>query len=389
MGLKLIGEVALDGSGFERGLNKLGSAATHNFKNLVAGAFGVYSISEAIHRTVESADELVTASKRLDLTVEKLQVMRQAAKESAVEFGKLETALDKVNLARSKALGGDAAMIAAFARLGVSQDDLRNKTAGEIFTGPMAAAAKSTSAQDLTAAGSAIFGIRNFGMLLPVLKTDFEDLQAKMEKLGSIMSTETAVAVKLLADEFGMLSNILAAQVAPSLVWFADKLLWAVGQIQAFGSFWGGFIGSLKIPSFLDLFRPAKMREFADSVGTGFLQGGFEGMKALAANDQMRGAMRDKVKEMADSLLHPHAPDAVEEAIKKTPRSYQPSGDALVAVGNFLGSGGNAINNIAEQHLAVSRESLAVQKSQADTLDKIATNTAGTGNSLDDTDWPD
>lgn len=370
MALRLNAEVSLDGSGFERGVSHLVSHGASHFKNLVASAFGVYSIHQALHKTVESAEELVTASRRLDVTVEQLQVMRQAAKESLVEFGRLETALERLNKAREKALMGDAKTMAAFSRLGVSEADLRNKSAAAIFSGPMAERAKTASSQDLTAAGAAIFGVRAFGQLIPILKTDFAELQDKMEHLGSIMSTDAAVATKMLAEEFGLLSNIIAAQIAPGFIVFADKLLWLVGQIQAFGAFLGGFVGSLDM-KLSDLLSP---KRFGAAVARASIPAGFEAMKALAANEDARAALKDKVKEMADRLKNPPKPEiaaGLTPAEKKTPRAPAPSSDALLAVGNFLGAGRGLITSIAERQLDVAMQHLRESQKQTAQNDEI------------------
>ena len=136
MAQKLIFETGLDGSGFERGLARLGATGANSLKNFVAGAFGVYSIAQAISKTVESADELVTSSKRLDTSVEQLQILRQAAKESGVEFSNLEKAFEGFNVARDKALSGGkegAKMMGNFGRLGVTEAMLRSQTVPTAF----------------------------------------------------------------------------------------------------------------------------------------------------------------------------------------------------------------------------------------------------------------
>ena len=47
MGLKLIGEVALDGSGFERGLTRMAGSV----KGFIASAFGFYGVEQALRKT--------------------------------------------------------------------------------------------------------------------------------------------------------------------------------------------------------------------------------------------------------------------------------------------------------------------------------------------------
>src|SRR6185312_11847101 len=96
-------EIGLDGSGFERGLRKIGSDAAASVKNLAVQAFGIYAIEQAIAKTVETATDLVNESKRLSLTVEQLQLLRQAAKNGSVEMDTLATAFERLDVARAKA----------------------------------------------------------------------------------------------------------------------------------------------------------------------------------------------------------------------------------------------------------------------------------------------
>ncbi len=389
MGLKLMAEVGLDGSGFERGLHKLGHEGSHHLKNLVAGAFGVYSVHQAIHRTIEAAEELVTASKRLDVTVEQLQVMRQAAKESHVEFGKLAGALEKINLARAKALSGDSKKLAAFARFGVSKEDLQSMTAANLFSGPMAGAVRSNSAQDMTAAGAAIFGMKGFGSLIPVLKTDFQGLQEKMESLGSIMSTEAAVAIKVTAEEFGLLSNIIVAQLAPALALVGPALLQLWGAAKGYAAYLVGLATN----------NPATIKDWLVTGLAGiesFLGGNPDkNPSVIASTDRVLAAVMnaedDKHEEdeiqhklqeefahhiakMVDELKHPPIPTNAPFAPKvaKKERIKQMASDSLVSVGNFLGAGAGLVNSIAQKQLDVAEQQLEAQKEGNEKLESLA-----------------
>lgn len=378
MANKLVFETALDGTGFERGLQKLGETGAHHLKNFVAGAFGVYSIHQALHRTVESAEELVTASKRLDVPIEQLQILRQAAKENLTEFGKLEQAFERLNVKRGKALQGDAAALAAFARLGVSVGDLKTKTAADLFTGPIAGAVKSGNSADLAGPLREIF--RSYGALIPILKTDFEELGEKMRHLGSIMSTEDAVAAKLLAEEFGLLSNIITAQLAPAFGYLGDKLIWALGQVQAFGAFIGGFFGSFEASMKSGAAKSgpfnfmAGLKDTLEAIPEAVMAGGFEAIKVLNANQDTRDSLSKAIKDAADALKNPKPPELNPPDKPKSTRRERggaPATDSLLSVGNFLGGGANAINAVAEQQLQVARQQLTEAQKTNSNLEKL------------------
>lgn len=360
MGLKLVGEVSLDGSGFERGLEQIGHAATHNLKNLIAGAFGVYSIHQVIHRTVEAAEELVTASKRLDIVPERLQVLRQAAKENNAEFSKLVTKFDELNVSRQKALAGGAEgakIMKAFGDLGVTPEMLRTQSAANLFMGPLSTAARTRSVQDIDAPMKEIFR-RGFGELIPVLKTDFDELGAKMRALGSIMDTDTAVAVKHLKDEFDLLSNIIVAQTAPALVEFAKLLINITGKVGATGSFFGAGSTWIRPDQIFDAIRKFALSPILGGLATYQAAKQFDPNAAANAYSAQQDVwnkimleMQAKIDAAAEALKNPPAPGGEDPMTAQKRAASLKSGDSLVSVGNFLGSTGVSLQRMNERKI--------------------------------------
>lgn len=362
-GLKLMAEIGLDGSGFERGLHKMGEEAGRSVKALAVQAFGIYGIEQAIAKTVETATDLVNESKRLDVTVEQLQLLRQAAKDGGTEMGTLASAFEKLDVARAKALGGDKGALNAFAKLGVGQDALKNQTAATLFTTQISAAVKGGSVESLAPALKEILG-KGFGEIIPVLKTDFDELGDKMKRLGSIMDTETAVKLKAIGDNFDLLKNILAVQLAPALLTFVETILTIIGKIKQFGAFLGGagvgdqehkhgvlhdfFLGEkIDVKDFLKRAREGKKE--SDKVGD-------EWKKTIQA-------LRDKLKKEADDLKNPKPINTADGAIKSAAVHHaRVQSDALVKVGNFLGSNGQTISRVDQQKIGLMKEHLAELK---------------------------
>lgn len=422
MALRLLAHVDLDGQGFEKGLHKIGESAAHHLKGFVTAAFGVYAIEEAIHKTVETAEELVNASKRLDVTVEQLQTLRQAAKDAGTDMESLAGALEKIDVARDKALGGDKDAIAAFARLGVNQDQLRSKRAADLFTGPISATVKGTNVETITGPLKEIFG-RSFGKVVPALKTDFQELQAKLESFGLVMDTSTAVKLKAIGDQFGLLSQIMVVALGPALVQFTDWLidiftnskiiegidflirktsalaklpdyttpkgekysadkikviaLAAEGQMyramdahETFEQYRAGrettgtYYHGVNVPG---IFNDPDVKSFKDQLHyfSGLIQPAQDaiidaGKAAGGDMAAMRAAVEDfrkKIQAQIDDLNKPpHFDKSDHPADKKTKHGGRADqADALVRVGNFLGTSKDAISHIAEQQLRVSR----------------------------------
>jgi len=417
MGLELRGSVSLDGSGFEAGLNRIERAtirAGESLKNIAMQAFGIYGVEQAIHATVERAKELVIQSERLGLTIEQLQVMRQAAKDNNVEFELLTKSFEKFDIAREKILSKSKegpALMRRMTQLGITEADLKTMTAGQAMLGPIRNAVNSKSQEDVGPILQGLLEIRGVGKLIPFLKTDFEDLQTKMEKLGSIMTTEAAVQVRYLAKEFELLRTIIVAQLAPALSQFAFWVVNKVGDIKGIAGFAGSLVGSAggtmqaiadegkyrrlkgqaeiaeslgmttpgetrSRPGFLDIPGLFKADARVPTVEEAAFMKAYEGRIDAAQGEKtevadkwkllMQGIQKQLEEEM-ERLKHPKPPafdpsDAVETSGKqKREKHIKDSSDSLIRVGNFLGSSRDSMTTLAER--------------QVNLLQEIATNT--------------
>ena len=395
MGLKLIGEVALDGSGFEKGLARLGSGAVGGFKNLLIQAFGVYGIEQAIARTVEIAGELVHASQRLGIGVEKLQLLKQAAKDAGSDLSTLVNGFEKIEKARAKALGGGAgsdATLKAFRSLGINKTQLNSMSREDMFMGPVAKSVHTMNQADLEGPMEEVFG-KAFGELIPVLLTDFQVLKKHMERLGIIMDTKTAVALDLLGNEFSLLSKIIVVQLGPALLTFLETVYKCVAGLAAGWAWVKSFFGTgVATPE-------AKLSRLGASMASGFggpspeyyaekkrLEQEIAKDKASAAEkgmtlDQYRkdqngdptenakkaaletiekwtkplDELRKELSDQTERLNKPVVAKYVFPDESKSParKLMVDRGDALLRVGNFLGSGGSVIEGIANRQLTV------------------------------------
>src|SRR5205807_1084371 len=119
MGLRLQGEVALDGSGWEAGLKKLEAAGehfAHHFKAIAASAFGFLAIEEAVRHTINFADELADTSARLGLSTDALQQFSHAARMTGADLEALTNFIEKLNIARV-----DPKKAGSFAKFGIDK----------------------------------------------------------------------------------------------------------------------------------------------------------------------------------------------------------------------------------------------------------------------------
>ncbi len=391
MGLRLQAEVGLDGSGFEATLRRLDKASERvggSLKHLAISAFGIYGVEQAFQKTVEAAEQLVNTASRLDMTVEQMQILKQAAKDTGVEFEKIPALLEKINMARAKALGGDEKAMAAFAKLGVGNEALRNQTAAGMMFGPMRDAAMTHNVQDLNAA----FGALGKGMnvAIPLLRGGIDDAEKSLRQMGALMDTETAVKLKHLGDQMSLVSTMLTSMFAPAIIKVVDSLMDAASRYLGFidgktenaptgaiGRFGKGVLGlgtglvglwntvgsAIGIPGAEEnakqqvdftnkMFAQAGwgggvLDSMAESINKAASQGG----SLQGAFDAMRKKFQAEIAAEVARLNNPLPPEiggplAGSEKKLHNPRMHE---DALMRVGNFLGSSDNMLSRIGER----------------------------------------
>lgn len=367
MGLELKGAVSLDGSGFEAGLKKLEGSAEHfaeALKGVALEAFGIYTVEQAFSKTLETAKELVNESKRLGVGVERLQVLKQAAKDGGTELSALAKAFEKIDIAREKALGNTEEgkkLLGRFGQLGITRENLQTQTAAQLFAGQFHEKAATMNQETIGPILRDILG-KGFGDVLPVLKTDVVELQHEMEKLGGIMSTETAVSLKVFGDEMELIGTIIISQLAPVLVQLGlglAKFLAVITSVVAgMAAFAGAATPDIKhlVKAVIDPFNI-----WGKLTGPKIDYAG-GGKAAVSAMDENFGkwykgiqAVENKIKEMSEGIKNPPPPKFEpnpneEEKAQKIPK---PSEDAMVRVGNFLGNTTDALQSIAERQVTL------------------------------------
>lgn len=369
MGLKLLAEIGLDGSGFEAGLKRMESVShgvADGLKSFAVQAIGIGTLEQAISKTVDTAKELVETSKRLSVAPEQLQLLRQAAKESGIELEDVAGFLEKIDVARQHALRNsspkDAAARAAFGALGVTPAMLQSQTSAQLLMGPLANSANTRNAADIGVLFRDL-GIRGFGPLIALLKTDFGELSTRMKNLGSIMDTETAVSLKSTADELDLLGQVITARLGPALIALAEACYKSALLVAAGGSFLGAATAKMTWKDILALGIPGLGLKAAGKIDISAGKAAAEdtGLNWLAALDKVK----KHIEEEAEKLRHPKPPKFTDSVIsddeEKTFSTRLPASDSLTKVGNFLGGMG-----IADR----------VEQRKVELLQQIANNTA-------------
>ncbi len=372
MGLNLHAKVSLDGAGFEAGIRRLEHVGTHAFselKTFALQAFGVMAAERMFEKSIANAKELVTSAQKLGTSVEGFQVFRQAIQDGNGDLDTMTKLFEKLNIARDKVLNkrkGFEDVAAALKGLGVG--DVKMSTE-EMIKGPLRNSALSMNVANLDPLLKMATGLKTVSDVVPFLKTDFEELGAKMQRMGTIMDTHTAVKLKILGDEFELFGKILLVKTAPALLAFTEILIKCTAGLSG---------AWLWISTFLSKVTP-------NMGGVGGLAGKMPSKEFLAANpdfgqsgktvkDAAHDAndaakeevktfsdflkeMKEKMKAIEEAILHPPAPTFEDSSTAKAKSAHNrvDSADSLVRVGNFLGDSQGALVGIAERHLQETR----------------------------------
>lgn len=376
-GLKLMGEVGLDGSGFEAGIKRLEGMA-HGFaeglKGFVVQAIGVLTVEQAISKTVETAKELINTSKRLAIAPEQLQLMRQGAKDAGVELEDVAKFIEKIDVAREKALRRQGVepmeMRRNFQALGVSPEMLHTMSGAQLLMGPLARTAQNRSPEEIGALFKSLGGLKDFGQMIPFLKTNFEELGKKMHAYGAIMDTEAMVALKSFEDEVDLVSTTIVSHLAPALVTATEWIYKFAAAAASAVSFLGGATYKVSLKDILKLAIPAYgaynfFQKLDFSAGKQSFGDTFKPWM-----DQL-DTIKKKIAEDADKLRHPKPPTFETSSLpeKISLKALESHADSMTKVGNFLGGMG-----IAGQ---IEQKKVQLLTRVADGIDKIVAKTGG------------
>jgi len=407
MGLRIESVLSLNSSEFSRGLANARGSVVDFVKNAAVAAVGIGAINSAVRRTFETADELVNAADKMDMTVEQVQVLRKAAQDAGKEFEDMAGAIGKVNEARAKALGGDAKSKAAFTALGVGSEELKSKSGADILTGSIAAKIQSTNVDQIMLPLKEVLG-KGGKDVVGVLKTDFKQLEADMRNAGAIMEDKVARQLDAIGDQFDTLGKIIITQLAPALLEFAKWAYTVIskagGSVAKYaagaGSVYaqtGGLGGFVKFVAATD-WNILKKKLGFKGEDQQFINYRY-GVNRKELNKQMEGAEQPWVKgleEFQKMLTNAAAAGSKKKTdyskveTLSTPIKVAQRDDSLIKVGNFLGASKGVIGN-AQSMLAQHTAQTAMNtKRTADALDKINSRmSSGTsaGGSSNQTIW--
>jgi hypothetical protein len=234
-------EIFTDSSAMARGLKaasrKLAAwgASVRNLglKFSAAGAAIVTPLVDSARRWAEAGAEMAHMSERTGVSVEALSALGYVAERSGSSLEAVEVGLKRMQRLLAEAALGSQTAREALATLGLTMDDLNGLRPEEQFKLIADRLSRVENPAVRAAAAIAIFG-RSGTQLLPMMTggaAGIERLTAHAEKLGLIMSGESAEAARRFEDTLHDLwrvlkkcYNTIGAAVAPALSGLAKWL---------------------------------------------------------------------------------------------------------------------------------------------------------------------
>lgn len=201
-------------------------------KAALAGGAITAMLTKAALSGAQLGDEIAKASKRTGISVEELSKLRYAAGQQDVAFAELTNGLRFLARNMDNASKGMKESKEAFDALGISVTDADGelRPVGEVLLEVADGMKRTTNQTERTALAMAVFG-RSGAQMLPFIQEgsgSIEELMERAEKLGLVMSEETAAA----AEEFGDRWSDMKDQLLQFAVVVTEELLPVLRDVE-------------------------------------------------------------------------------------------------------------------------------------------------------------
>ena len=215
-------------------LAKGAMAAANAFRSASSAVAGYVS---SIRQTADASGKLAA---RLGMSVESLQGLQMAAQMAGVSD--LTPVLQKMSITLGQAASGAKPAMEALAGIGLSIDDLAGMSPDEQFKAIAAAINAIPDPAARAAAAVRIFGEQGVA-LLPLMAQNLEEVQARMERLGAVLSADQTEAIEGMNDALTMVQATfegiigqVVGNLAPVVTALAEEIL---SMVESFTSMAG------------------------------------------------------------------------------------------------------------------------------------------------------
>ncbi len=370
--LSMLFRIGADTTDFEIGAKRvqsLGDKMAKTFKRDVASAFaGVFVVDKVVDlglKAIQTAGQLNDLSQQLGVSAKFLQEMKFAAEMGGASLSDVESGLQKIQIARQKALGGNDELVAAFESLGVSSEQLKSSRIEDIFMQIGRSFEGGANPEELVAAFTQIAG-KGAGSLIPAMASGLADAAEQARNLGLVMSDDVVRSLDDANDRVEIMMKRLETGMGVVIAEFITPLM---DFLDAFGAGIQGFFGAM----FAEGRAGFQMENWIEQFQQSFRTARDEQQAELQAKKDAEAKRAESRSKAAGFEFQ-----ASESDLKKA-RDLQRSvntvfmgnqGDSLARIGGFTG------------FQTTQQQVINTLKIQVDKLDRIVNNTDQTARSL-------
>jgi len=235
----LIARLGLDGTSFETGVLRAQSVGQKFAKTLkgevgsaIATVFAVDKFVQYGAKAIELGGKLTDLSSRIGVSAEFLQEQAYAAELAGGSLDDVSSALEKLSIARTKALGGDSGTMDAFARFGITAQEIKSAKLEDIFLKIGKAFEGSSNPQALIGAFREFAG-KGAGSLIPAMADGLGEAAQKAHELGLVLSNEVVASLDDAGDRLTVMNQTITNGMGSLM---GNVLQPVLGWLEAVGS---------------------------------------------------------------------------------------------------------------------------------------------------------
>jgi hypothetical protein len=283
----------------------------------------------------QSADATAKLAARLGMSVESLQALQLAAQMSGV--GELTPVLQKMSITLGQAASGAKPAMEALQGIGLSIDDLAGMNPDEQFKAISAAIMAIPDPAARAAAAVRIFGEQGVS-LLPLMAQNLDEVQARMERLGIVLSADQTEAIEGMNDALlmvqatfeGIIGQVVG-NLAPVVTALAEEILSMVESFTSMAGDGGTGIANAITDAMFDILEYL----------AGVFDRAIEGFNGFGVTMQEVGAVFDFVGNVFT---------AVAESLRAAFNAFEMIGNFLaITLGAFLEGLGSWVSSDLQQ----------------------------------------
>jgi hypothetical protein len=264
-------KITADTQQAERDIRKLESAlagidevANGAGKALAAITAAAGAMGYAILKTLDSAGQLIDASKVLGMSAGNLQALQHAAAQAGVSTDELNSSLMRMSANIGDAIiKGTGPAKDAFDRLGISLDQVARQRPDQQFQTLAKALSNVQNNAERAALATDLFGKGMAGKALEVAK-GFEEADAKLQKLGLRLNDMDVAGLDMAGDAVDELTSLFdsalkkaVADIAPIILGIVKTIKDAVEEAGGFEVVWNNIKAAIKTALNIAIFTAA------------------------------------------------------------------------------------------------------------------------------------